>query len=227
MNLSSGPLCARTARPSRARRLSIRAGGTSGGRTVPVQIGWVPLEQRTSALGRCVGAPVNRSIAFLGIAVLLLGIGFLAYPIAVMGFEQVDAEQEVGILVLSASASIILWGMTSPDPAVTTVSGLFGNPDENELRRRLRPAGPGGPARYLPSPRESVNCSSCYTAMPAQQVLCPRCGERRTCRRCGKPLFQLAGAVRCGPCVKDEVYCHCPKLKRGQVRHLRSRPRLR
>lgn len=159
---------------------------------------------------------MNRSITLFGVGLVLLAVGLIAYPIAAGGAEVFDVEQAAGVLVFSVSASVVLWGLTSPDPSVTTVTGFLGNPDENELNRRLARRAPTGAARYRPSPRESVNCDACYTAMAAQEVLCPRCARRRACQACGKPLFRLAGAVRCGPCVKDEMYCDCPNLKKGR-----------
>lgn len=157
---------------------------------------------------------MNRSIVFLGVFFLIFAIGLFAFPELVSGAESVDLEVQIGIFVLPAGIAIVIWGSAAPDPRVTTVGGLFGNSEENELRKRLARAAPTGAARYRPSPLESANCRKCYTAIPARVADCPRCGSRRECRGCNKPLFYLAGAVRCAPCLKDEVYCSCPMVRR-------------
>jgi hypothetical protein len=157
---------------------------------------------------------MNRSIVFVGLALMILSIGLFAYPEILTGAEAVDLEVQVGIVVLPLGIAVIVLGAAAPDPRVTTVGGMFGNSDENEMRRRLARAPPTGQARFLPSPLESVNCRKCYTAVPAQMADCPRCGTHRECRGCNKPLYFLAGAVRCAPCLKDEVYCSCPKVRK-------------
>lgn len=159
---------------------------------------------------------MNRSIVGLGLVLVVLSIGLFAYPEFLTGVETVDLEVQLGILVLPLGLAVILWGSIAPDPRVTTVGGLFGNADENELRRLAARAPAAGAARFLPSPLESVNCRKCYTAIPARLVDCPRCRTRRECRNCHKPLYFLAGAVRCAPCLKDEVYCSCPRLRRPE-----------
>jgi hypothetical protein len=158
---------------------------------------------------------MNRSIVFLGLFLFIVAIALFAYPEIVNGSESVDLEVQGGIFALPLSIAVAIWGAAAPDPRVTTVGGVFGNADENEMRRRLSRAPPSGEARFRPSPLESVNCRRCYTLIPARLLDCPRCGGRRECRGCNKPLFFLAGAVRCAPCLKDEVYCSCPKLRKG------------
>ncbi|MCI4327560.1 MAG: hypothetical protein L3K16_08035 [Thermoplasmata archaeon] len=157
---------------------------------------------------------MNRSIVFVGLALMILAIGLFAYPEILTGAEAVDLEVQVGIVVLPLGIAVIVLGAAAPDPRLTTVGGMFGNADENEMRKRLARSPPTGQARFLPSPLESVNCRKCYTAVPAQMADCPRCGTHRECRGCNKPLYVLAGAVRCAPCLKDEVYCSCPKVRK-------------
>jgi hypothetical protein len=157
---------------------------------------------------------MNRAITFLGIGFLLLSGGLVAYPDLFYGAEVLDFEVEVGLLTLPAAISVILWGASAPDPRVTTVRGIFGNPEENLVSRKLDRNAADAAARYRPSPKEPVNCRQCYTLIPPDLADCPRCGRRRECRGCGKPLFFLAGAVRCAPCVHDEVYCNCPRVRR-------------
>ncbi|MCI4338404.1 MAG: hypothetical protein L3J72_03790 [Thermoplasmata archaeon] len=114
--------------------------------------------------------------------------------------------------LLSLGVMVIIFGVSRPDPEVTTIGGWFGSREENLLRRDRSGPLPPPDRRYLPSPRQSVNCVACYTIIPAQVLQCPRCARARRCESCGRRLFELAGAVRCAPCVKDEVYCSCPQL---------------
>lgn len=155
---------------------------------------------------------MNRTITLLGLFVLLVGIGLIASPEVLSGLETVTPLLEVGVFVLPVGLSIILWGASSPDPRATTVAGVFGNPEENILRRSSLGSTRNFDVRYLPGPRESVNCRHCYTLIPWDVAECPRCARRRECRACGRPLFYLSGAVRCLPCVRAETYCVCPKL---------------
>lgn len=152
-------------------------------------------------------------MAYLGL--FLIGLGFLlmAWPIVLSGAFSVGPGLFIALVMVPVGIGVVFYAALSPDPERSTIGGWFGNPEENWLRRRERARPLHDPSRYRPSPRESVNCRGCYTAIPAQQADCPRCGRRRACRNCGKPLFYLGGAVRCGPCVKDEVYCDCPNLK--------------
>ncbi|MCI4337220.1 MAG: hypothetical protein L3K17_08550 [Thermoplasmata archaeon] len=158
---------------------------------------------------------MNRSITLLGLAVLLSGIGLMASPDALTGVESVTPFLEIGVFVMPVGISVILWGASSPDPTVTTVSGVFGNPDENELRRSEGGTRRNFDVRYLPGPKESVNCRQCYTLIPWNVAACPRCGRKRECRACGKTLYFMSGGIRCLPCVREETFCNCPKVGRS------------
>lgn len=145
----------------------------------------------------------------------MIGLGFLlmALPIALTGHFAVSPGFFAAFVLIPVGLGVVFYAGLSPDPDRSTVGGWFGSSEENWLRRRERAWAARDPARYRPSPREAVNCRRCYTAIPSQQLECPRCGLHRRCRSCGKPLYFLSGAVRCAPCVKDEVYCDCPKVK--------------
>ena len=154
---------------------------------------------------------------------LLAGLGAIAFDLVAHSALASESLLPLGAGLVPVGLIVLFLGATRPDPALTTVRGTFGNAEENLLAERLRSASRGRvDPRYLPSPRESVHCLRCYTLIPAQTVMCPRCTERRRCQQCAKPLFFLAGAVRCGPCAKDEVYCDCPR-----VAPIPSRPRAR
>lgn len=157
---------------------------------------------------------MNRSLTSLGAALVVLALALLAYPVVVSGAWRIGLPVMVAIVLLPAGLLVVLLGASSPDPRLTTVGGIFGNPEENLLRKRLVRGVPVGPARYRPSPLESTNCGACYTAIPAGVLDCPRCGHRRECRNCNKPLYFLAGGIRCAPCLKGEIYCDCPRVKR-------------
>ncbi|MCI4368964.1 MAG: hypothetical protein L3K09_05320 [Thermoplasmata archaeon] len=168
---------------------------------------------------------MNRGIVSVGLLTLFVAIGLLTYPFATTGVEQFGLVMGAGVFVLPVSLSVILWGASAPNPDVTTVGGVFGNRDEDAVRRMLSPKAAVPEARFLPGPRESMNCLSCYTAIPWDIGVCPRCGRPRECRACGRPLFLLAGAVRCGPCVRLEAYCNCPKPKHPRSVHAPARSR--
>jgi LSD1 subclass zinc finger protein len=167
---------------------------------------------------------MNRRVTLVGLFFLLLAIAFIASPIPLTGAERITTFFEIGLMGLPVGLCVILYGLSSPDPDVTTVGGTFGNPDENVLARQGRRAPPVSHVRYASSPKEPVHCRHCYTLIPWDITECPRCHRRRECRGCGRPLFYLSGAVRCAPCVRDEVYCSCPKLRRN-IAPPGSRPR--
>lgn len=167
---------------------------------------------------------MHRALTLLGAALLVAAAVLIGAVFTLPALAGEPALLFVGALAVPSGLVLVLFGATRPDPSLSTVRGTFGNEEENLLARRMhqqqrRPVDP----RYLPSPRESVNCAVCYTLIPAQEVLCPRCSNRRRCQNCGKPLFQLAGMVRCGPCAKDEVYCDCPRVSSGPT-GTRGRP---
>lgn len=156
---------------------------------------------------------MNRTTVLLGGLVVVAGLGACAYPVAATGQESLGLPLEAGLLTLGAGLGVVLIGGVSPDPRISTVGGFFGNRDEDRVQRWLREHTHSRAALYKASPFESVHCEYCNTLMPAKSLNCPRCARNRRCRTCRKPLFFLAGAVRCGPCVKDEFFCGCPRVR--------------
>ncbi len=160
---------------------------------------------------------MNRRVTLVGLVLLLVAIALVISPIPLTGAERITSLFEIGLLSLPLGLVIVLLGLATPNPGVTTVGGAFGNPDENVMARQTRRPTATTHVRYASSPKEPVNCRHCYTLIPWDVAECPRCHRRRECRGCGRPLFYLSGAVRCAPCVRDEVYCSCPKLRRNVV----------
>jgi LSD1 subclass zinc finger protein len=167
---------------------------------------------------------MNRSLTSLGALLLGLGVVGLVVALADPDLGPATILLLLPTFLLAFGLMLTLYGVSRPDPEVTTVGGWFGSSEENLLRRE-RPEREGAvDRRYLPSPRESVHCVACYTIIPSAVLHCPRCARARRCESCGRPLFFLAGAVRCAPCVKDEVYCSCPHLAKRSVGLGRRRP---
>ncbi|MCI4353312.1 MAG: hypothetical protein L3K14_08035 [Thermoplasmata archaeon] len=163
---------------------------------------------------------MHRSLALVGVVLVIGAILAVAIPFLVTSaFLDGDAFYGAGLVFL-LGVVLLLRGATAPDPTVTTVGGFLGNPVVDESRRAeealLSPA--ARHVRYAPGPREPVNCRHCYTIIPWDVVDCPRCARPRECRSCGKRLYFLAGAVRCAPCVRDETYCNCPRVRPSGVR---------
>ena len=153
---------------------------------------------------------MNRSIAWVGIGVILAGIGLVAFPIFTTGQEQLDPEQIVGFLAAPVGLFVVLIAAVSVDPYHTTVSGAFGNPDE--------PVGQDSPAPAtvsrgrLANPFEPVYCRFCRALIAADLSRCPRCDRARECRNCRRPLGQVLDRPTCPTCARAEPFCDCPLL---------------
>jgi hypothetical protein len=156
---------------------------------------------------------VNRAVVYIGLAVALAGVGLIAFPIVVTGSEQFDVEQEAGLLVGPIGLVVIGLGGVSPDPARTTIGGLFGNPEE-EQERGSPPAEPDPRARRLWNPLEPVDCRYCRTVITADLARCPRCSRARDCRCCGRPLGLVLERATCPRCARAEGRCNCPLFVR-------------
>lgn len=153
---------------------------------------------------------MNRSIAAIGIGVILLGIGLVAFPIAVTGQERLDLEQMAGFLIAPVGLFVVLIAAISVDPSRTTISGAFGNPDES-----VRPT---VPATAAPRPRggmtPTVYCRFCRAVVPTELSRCPRCARARDCRPCGRPLGLVLDRPTCPSCARAEPLCNCAFLSR-------------
>jgi hypothetical protein len=156
-------------------------------------------------------ALMNRSIAWVGLAVILGGIGLVAFPIVVTGREQLDLEQIVGFLVAPFGLFVVLIAAVSVDPSRTTIAGTFGNPDEPP-RPPTEPV--AGPPRPRSTPNAPVYCRYCRTIITADLSRCPRCSRARDCRACGRPLGQVLERPTCPTCAQAEPFCTCPSLPR-------------
>ena len=152
---------------------------------------------------------MNRSIAWVGIGVVMAGIGLVAFPVVVLGHEQLDAEQIVGFLVAPVGLFVVLIAAISVDPYRTTVTGTFGNPDE-PVEDASRAAQPGRP-RYR-HPDEPVHCRVCRAIIAPELASCPRCYRARECRSCRRPLGQVLDRPTCPTCARPEPFCNCPYL---------------
>jgi hypothetical protein len=152
---------------------------------------------------------MNRTILGVGVGFLLVATALIASPIALNGSESLTLFAEIGVFTLPAGIAVVLLGGVAPDPSITTVAGVFGNPIENELKSRGQAAPPAAPARAKGSPRQPVNCRQCYTLIAWDIILCPRCGRPRDCRACGRRLDWAGSSIVCTRCGQAEVYCNC------------------
>jgi hypothetical protein len=163
---------------------------------------------------------MNRSLALVGVVLVIVSVLLISIPFLVTSTFQVNDIVYVTGLLFLIGLVILYQGATAADPSLTTVGGLLGNPIVDESRKAEEAATrvPVSPVRYALGPKEPVNCRFCYTVVPWNVLNCPRCGRPRQCRTCGKPLFYLAGGVRCAPCVRDESQCNCPRVRPSSSR---------
>jgi len=151
---------------------------------------------------------MNRSIALLGIVVIVLGFALIAYPIAVNGSEQLDLEQESGFLATPVGLVIVMLGALAPDPERTTVGGTFGSSDAN-VYRTSRGSPVEAREKRVFNPHAPVDCRYCRTPITADLATCPRCARPRDCRSCGRPLEMVGTQVTCPTCRRTEAFCNC------------------
>ncbi len=158
---------------------------------------------------------MNRSIAMVGVGIVVAGIALLSFPLAVLGREEFDYEQIAGLLVVPIGLVVILIGAVSVDPNQTTVTGTFGNPDEAEIRAAEAVLPVAAPRRV--NPNTPVHCRYCRSIITADLAQCPRCARARDCRTCGRPLGQVLDRPTCPRCARVEAFCNCPHLVRPIV----------
>jgi hypothetical protein len=154
---------------------------------------------------------MNRSIAWVGVAIVVIGVGLAAFPVVVSGHEVLDDEQLAGFLVAPFGLFVVLIAAVSVDPTRTTVGGAFGNPDEPPAVSGAAPVAPGRPRT---SPNAPVYCRYCRAVITADLSRCPRCSRARECRSCGRPLGQVLDRPTCPTCAHAEPFCNCPALSR-------------
>ncbi|HLM69861.1 MAG TPA: hypothetical protein VK423_00555 [Thermoplasmata archaeon] len=156
---------------------------------------------------------MNREIAGIGVVVILLGFGLVTYPIVFTGGEQLDLEQELGLLLAPVGLVVVMLGALAHDPERTTVGGAFGNPEAGRERPgRARPIDSRSSRLY--NPHEPVNCRYCRTVIASDLAQCPRCARPRDCRSCGRLLGFVEDQVTCPGCGRTEGLCNCPRLSR-------------
>lgn len=134
---------------------------------------------------------MNRSLALVGLVLVIVGILLVSIPFLVTSGFQVGYEfYGAGVLFL-VGLVILFQAAIASDPHVTTVGGLLGNPIVDESRKAEEAVTnlPATRVRYAPGPKEPVNCRYCYTAIPWNVLDCPRCARPRHCRNCGKQLY--------------------------------------
>lgn len=157
---------------------------------------------------------MNRSIAYIGVGIILFGCALVASPIVLTGVESFDLYQELGIYIAPVGLVVIMLGAVAHDPEATTVGGAFGSSEANYLRDgEIRRAGTGPePVRY--NPKEPVSCRYCRTNIDWDLVQCPRCTRARECRTCGRPLGMVLDRPTCPSCARPEPFCACPRIAR-------------
>jgi hypothetical protein len=157
---------------------------------------------------------MNRTVAYAGLVLVIAALLAVAIPFLMSGSFQVTVWIYLAGLVFLIGLVALLRGATSPDPGVTTVSGFLGNPIATETRR-MSQTGVGAFAggRVGLDPREPIHCRFCYTLIALDVLDCPRCGRRRICRICQRPLAFAGAQIRCASCGRDEVYCNCARAR--------------
>jgi hypothetical protein len=155
---------------------------------------------------------VNRSILGVGAVLLVSGILLFLLPTVLPSFPSIPVTVDLALLFVPIGLGVLLLGVTAPNPELTTVAGMFGNPVEEELRQRAAGRS-AAPPRRAGSPREPIHCRQCYTFVPWSASVCPRCGLPRECHQCGRPVEAREDVILCGNCGKREPFCSCPRSR--------------
>jgi hypothetical protein len=156
---------------------------------------------------------MHRPIASVGLALVLAGVGLMAFPLVAAGKEVLDVEQIVGFLLAPVGVFVVMVAAASEDPRRTTVGGAFGNPEEPPPPSRV-PAMASTARPRLRYPDEPVHCRFCRSVITADLARCPRCSRARECRPCGRPLGQVLERPTCPACARAEPMCNCTVLPR-------------
>lgn len=150
---------------------------------------------------------MNRSLAYVGVAVVLSGVSFVASPIALTGRMTFDLIPMIGVILAPLGLFVVGLAAASFDPRRTTVAGTFGSdavPEPPPVMLAAA-AATGKPA----NPKAPVRCPNCRTVMTYDLARCPRCAEDRPCRSCGRPLVSLEEHAACPGCSRPELFCNC------------------
>jgi hypothetical protein len=159
---------------------------------------------------------MNRSMAYLGVGVIAAGFALAAYPLAVLGHEVLDLEQEAGFFLAPFGTVIVLLAAVSPDPRATTVRGTFGSAESAFAERVIaRPRPQSGRRPFTPS--DPVRCRYCTSIITPDLAQCPRCARARECRNCRRPLGLVLERATCPRCARPEAGCNCNWLSEGAV----------
>ncbi len=157
---------------------------------------------------------MNRSMAYVGIAVVAAGFALVAFPITVLGHEVLDPEQELGFLLAPLGVVVVLFAAVAPDPRASTVRGTFGSEEAAFAERvKTRRAEPEGPRPYSPS--DPIRCRFCSSIIASDLAQCPRCARARACRSCRRPLGIVLDRPTCPRCARAEGLCDCAWLPEG------------
>ncbi len=165
---------------------------------------------------------MNRPFAWIGVGVVVLGMGLVAFPVIVVGRELLDPEQIAGFLIAPLGLFVVMLAASAHDPRRTTVAGTFGNSEESSDRPAAVSPPPRSRARYSSDP---VHCRNCRTVVTVDLARCPRCARARECRSCGRPLGQVLERPTCPTCAQPEALCNCVPLSRPAASYARPRGR--
>ncbi len=153
---------------------------------------------------------MNRSLAYVGLGVILTGIALVASPIVLTGRMDMDLAPLSGLIVAPVGLGVVGIAAASIDPRRTTVH-TFGNDEAPPAPKAAPPV--VNPIAHLGNPKAPVRCPNCRTVMTYEMSRCPRCAEDRPCRMCGKPLDSVDDRATCPQCQRAELFCNCSQYR--------------
>jgi hypothetical protein len=149
---------------------------------------------------------MNRSLAYVGVGVILAGIALVASPIVLTGRMTLGVAPIAGFIIAPLGLFVIGFAAASFDPRRTTVR-TFG---QDEPPPRPEPPEELVVAQFRPvNPKAPVRCPNCRTVMTYDLSRCPRCAEDRPCRACARPLASVDDQAVCPGCTRQELFCNC------------------